>query len=836
MQLSKSGPNPSDVSKSILLALTILVLLGSATTANASAYSSLTMESQVTVSSPLVILQNGTTGTSTIGPNNTSAEVSVSAPKENNTEDFVDAISNIDDSPDIGSHSNFTTQQYADSIYDTLTEGDTSGENVENDIDNNTSDVDISVDKGTETSFSNAQGTTLDSNCMNITEYNYGGTGLENWFSPNNYSDPNNAWSTENQAYDENTGTAASATAGTQSWTPYLYLNYTSTTGNKMQYYVDVGSTGSVNSFEIDIWNTTASAWNNVQTDGFTTNAWTNVTFAQTTSDCMRLRFYNKHKTQSYLVSVYEMDYLSVSPPPDFEVDFEYEWTTANFASENEEFCIYVLAHNASETLNVNYRNGSSWSSLGVAASTGWNNLTAIGLSSSTYSIQIVGASEDGDATRDSWDIDVIVLHTWNASSYQLDLEVQWTNADFDETFEELAIYADIKNNTYSLDATGGYMIVGNGAVDWGSTEGTISFWMKMDGSVQGRLWGQNDNMETRWSGTNLLLDWGGTGSMTSAYSFSAYTWFFVAIVWDENNDNLHLYIGDEANPPTLDENSLSGTWTGTTPVPTENRFLNGLGGDEPVDGHGDDLRYWNIARNQTEIQSDYNIGLAGTEANLRSYFKLNNNLNDTGPDNNDSTGYDGYSFSLDVPFFTENIQVDVWNGSTWQSALSSLTYGWNNASVTAYLTTSNFTIRFKGGNETSDTFQDSWSIDAALLNTCTFTETTYDYVLRVNNTVTDAWEIRLKKYSDSSVSRLQNCTIYFHNFTDGTSAQIAVKNGSFESETGPWYDLDSLETIYIAMTVKANSMGTAYVYAYLEIRAQGTNTYVQYKVAFAIT
>jgi len=167
---------------------------------------------------------------------------------------------------------------------------------------------------------------------------------------------------------------------------------------------------------------------------------------------------------------------------------------------------------------------------------------------------------------------------------------------------------------------------------------------------------------------------------------------------------------------------------------------------------------------------------------------------------------------------------------------LNNLTYGWNNASVTAYLTTSNFTIKFKGGNETNDTSQDGWKIDAALLHTCTFTEKTYDYVLRVNNTVTDAWEIRLKKYSDSSVSRLQNCTIYFHNFTDGASAQIAVENGSFESEMGPWYDLDSLETIYIAMTVEANSMGTAYVYAYLEIRAQSTNTYVQYKVAFEMT
>jgi hypothetical protein len=356
-----------------------------------------------------------------------------------------------------------------------------------------------------------------------------------------------------------------------------------------------------------------------------------------------------------------------------------------------------------------------------------------------------------------------------------------------------------------------------------------------MDGSVQGRFWGQDGNMETRWSGTNLVLDWGASPTMTSASSFSADTWYFVAIVWDENNDNLQLYIGNVTNPPTLDANSLSGTWTGTTPASTENRFLNGLGGNEPLDGHGDDLRYWNIARNLTEIQSDYKTELTGLEPNLKSYFKLNNNFDDIGPDDNDGSGYDGYSFSSDVPFFKETIQVDVWNVSTWQSIFN-LTNGWNNASVSAYLTSSNFTIRFSGSNETSDASQDSWNIDATLLYTCTFTETTYDYVLRVNNTVTSSWEIRLKKYSNSSIGRLQNCTIYFHNSTDGASSQIVIENGAFITETGSWYDLSSLETIYIAMTVEANSTGTSSVYAYLEIRKPGTTTFLQYPIAFEIT
>jgi hypothetical protein len=184
----------------------------------------------------------------------------------------------------------------------------------------------------------------------------------------------------------------------------------------------------------------------------------------------------------------------------------------------------------------------------------------------------------------------------------------------------------------------------------------------------------------------------------------------------------------------------------------------------------------------------------------------------------------------------TENIRVDVWNGTAWQNLFTDLTNGWNNVSVSSYLTSSNFTIRFKGDNETGDTTQDNWQIDATLLHVWTYVKTTYDYVLRVNNTVTDSWEVRLKKYSNSSVGRLQNCTIYFHNSTDGNSPQIVVENGAFKNETGSWYNLGSSQTIYIAITVEASSTGTSYIYTCLEVRILGTTTYAQYIITFEIT
>jgi len=82
-----------------------------------------------------------------------------------------------------------------------------------------------------------------------------------------------------------------------------------------------------------------------------------------------------------------------------------------------------------------------------------------------------------------------------------------------------------------------------------------------------------------------------------------------------------------------------------------------------------------------------------------------------------------------------ENITVDVWNGTGWENVFTDLNSGWNNVSVTSYLTTSNFTIRFRGGIETSDTTQDAWNIDTVLLHVYTFIQpfnwfTTLLYVL----------------------------------------------------------------------------------------------------------
>jgi len=112
-----------------------------------------------------------------------------------------------------------------------------------------------------------------------------------------------------------------------------------------------------------------------------------------------------------------------------------------------------------------------------------------------------------------------------------------------------------------------------------------------------------------------------------------------------------------------------------------------------------------------------------------------------------------------------------------------------------------------------------------------------YDYVLKVVNNVSDLWKIRLKAYSQSNIGRLSNCTICFHNASDGTSGQVCIVNGNYTQQTGPWYDLPaSPAERYIAVTLQANNSEVSYINVYLEILIPDKTTYAQYVLTFEFT
>jgi hypothetical protein len=66
----------------------------------------------------------------------------------------------------------------------------------------------------------------------------------------------------------------------------------------------------------------------------------------------------------------------------------------------------------------------------------------------------------------------------------------------------------------------------------------------------------------------------------------------------------------------------------------------------------------------------------------------------------------------------SEPLKVDVWTGGGWATIIDALTASdWNNVSVSSYLTSSTFTIRFRDATNTGDAAQDQWEIDVTMLH-----------------------------------------------------------------------------------------------------------------------
>jgi len=194
------------------------------------------------------------------------------------------------------------------------------------------------------------------------------------------------------------------------------------------------------------------------------------------------------------------------------------------------------------------------------------------------------------------------------------------------------------------------------------------------------------------------------------------------------------------------------------------------------------------------------------------------------------------------------NVKIQVWNYSSPAYVTSGegyLTYtssGSNetktlsiNTNPQIYTSSGNAKIKITGVKTTTTQYQQK--INQVKLLYSYSSSPTYNYVLKVVNNVTDSWKIRLKAYSQSNIERLNNCTIYFRNASNGFSGQVYIMSGNYTQQTGPWYDLPaSPAERYIAVTLQASNSEVSYVNVYLEILIPDKTTYARYILTFEFT
>ena len=308
------------------------------------------------------------------------------------------------------------------------TEDHASAQPINDAVDNNICNVDASVDKGTETGFSNAQGIAPDGNSMTIQEADQD-AGTSTLGKTTGIGTSYTSISANQMA-----GQAFTATSSGEIYQATFYGRSSSGTINAKIVLCDstghiltngISSTISVSSTAGNKVGTWSAGSRPIVQNGQT--YWIMV-LAQTSS----VRLYYDATTGGTSKIDTSNSYSSPSNPTDatsgttnyrglyadinnfnYQIDFEYQWTAAVYSLVNEQVCIYTTTHTGTENLNVNYWAGSAWSTLGTIAATGWSNFTATGLTSATYTLQLKGATETNDAAQDQWTVDAIFLHLW---------------------------------------------------------------------------------------------------------------------------------------------------------------------------------------------------------------------------------------------------------------------------------------------------------------------------------------------------------------------------------------------------------------------------------------
>ncbi len=289
--------------------------------------------------------------------------------------DYVDDnTSNVDSVTDKGAHSNFTALQYGpDSACDTLSEEDTSGERE-------VLNLYVNADDENKTDWTRAGANPY----LDAIDYNTSYV----------YSSGNNML-----VGDFDFADSGKSTETINNVTVQLYAK---------QSLVD-------NNLEVFVWN--GSVWTSLGLQKTPSSwdwmNWTATTELDTWTKIDGTRIYIRSRVGSGTYEVdcarLQVEYISVN----YELDLEVQWIAVDHDQENEELCIYpgILGN---EGLSIDYWNGSSWIRLIMdLTANSWNNVS-VSLTDATFTVRFKGGTETGDTTQDTWDIDSILLHVWS--------------------------------------------------------------------------------------------------------------------------------------------------------------------------------------------------------------------------------------------------------------------------------------------------------------------------------------------------------------------------------------------------------------------------------------
>jgi hypothetical protein len=119
------------------------------------------------------------------------------------------------------------------------------------------------------------------------------------------------------------------------------------------------------------------------------------------------------------------------------------------------------------------------------------------------------------------------------------------------------------------------------------------------------------------YNNTLIVYDWGGGGNRSTGITLNDNSWHHIAMSFNSgvNNGTLIYIDGVLKLTTTMTISSQEHPFTIGSVVDPYGQFYT---------GSIDDVRVWNVARSQTEIQNNMNSELSGTETGLVAYYPFN--------------------------------------------------------------------------------------------------------------------------------------------------------------------------------------------------------------------
>ncbi len=241
----------------------------------------------------------------------------------------------------------------------------------------------------------------------------------------------------------------------------------------------------------------------------------------------------------------------------------------------------------------------------------------------------------DHGETSKKW----IIISNDGVSYLPFDISIEWEDTMPFLGFDGVDDYVEVPDHP-SLSAIGGAF--------------TLECWINVgEDPIRAReilgKWGSGGSSNDEYgldlpSGILELAISGTSGGMTEIQTaaITPNTWTHFAGVFDSASASLKLFINGiletSMTPSTLTMNR-----------DTDQPFRMGtydFSFHPNFKGQMDEVRIWNVARTQAEIQADMNRELSGTESGLVGYWKFNegsgNTVYDFSPNNNDGTLHGG--------------------------------------------------------------------------------------------------------------------------------------------------------------------------------------------------